>query len=225
MNELLTWGEVITNSFQNLWFKMVNFLPNIISALTVLIIGLFIAKFFAKFITRTLKYLYLDKAMESLGLKEGLEKTGIKIDVSKIVGIIVKWFFIIVFLVAAADILKFTQITEFLNKVLLYIPNVVIAVVILVLGVIFANFIHGLVKTSIHVVQLEAANIIASVAKWSILVFTFMAALVQLNIAAELVGVLFKGFVAMLALAGGISFGLGGKDHAKKIIDKIGEKK
>ncbi|MFH1192064.1 MAG: hypothetical protein V1655_01185 [bacterium] len=225
MNELLTWGEVITNSFQNLWFKMVNFLPNIVSALIVLIIGLFIAKFFAKFITRTLKYLYLDKAIESLGLKEWLEKTGIKIDVSKIVGIIVKWFFIIVFLVAAGDILKFTQITEFLNKVLLYIPNVVIAVVILVLGVIFANFIHGLVKTSVHVVQLESANIIASVAKWSILVFTFMAAFVQLKIAAELVSVLFKGFVAMLALAGGISFGLGGQNHAKKIIEKLGEKK
>lgn len=225
MNEILTWGEVITNSFQNLWIKVVNFLPNLISALIVLLIGLLVAKFFSKFISRTLKYLYLDKAVDSLGIKENLAKIGIKIDMSKVVGIIVKWFFIIVFLVAAADILKLTQITEFLNTVLLYIPNVIIAVVILVLGIVFANFIHGMVQASVHVVQLEAGKIIAGIAKWSILIFTIMAALVQLKIAADLVNTLFQGFIAMLAIAGGIAFGFGGKEKAKEVIDKLGAKK
>ncbi len=225
MNEILTWGEVITNSFQNLWIKIINFLPNIISALIVLILGLLIAKFFSKFISRTLKYLYLDKLIDTFGVKHNLEKIGIKIDMSHVIGIIVKWFFIIVFLVAAADILHLAQVTEFLNKVLFYIPNVVIAVVILVLGVVFANFIQGIVKTSVYIVNLEAAEIISGIAKWAILIFTIMAALVQLNIAADLVNTLFQGFIAMAAIAGGIAFGLGGKDKAKGIIDKLGEKR
>ncbi|MFH1030944.1 MAG: hypothetical protein V1770_06865 [bacterium] len=225
MPELATWGEVITNSFQNLWIKVISFLPNVILAILFLLIGLIIAKFFAKFITRTLKYLYFDKAADSIGIKKELSRIGIKIDPSKMVGLIVNWFFVIVFLVAAADILKFTQITEFLNKVLLYIPNVIIAVVILILGVVFANFIHGVVKTSIYVVSLESSDIIAAMAKWAILVFAVMAALVQLRIASELVEVLFKGFIAMLAIAGGIAFGLGGQEKAKKIIEKLGEKK
>ncbi|MFH0854603.1 MAG: hypothetical protein V1891_03870 [bacterium] len=225
MPELVTWGEVITNSFQNLWIKVISFLPNVIIAILFLAVGLLVAKFFSKFITRTLKYLYFDKAADSIGIKEELSKMGIKVDLSKVVGLVVNWFFIIVFLVAAADILKFTQITEFLNKVLIYIPNVIIAVVILILGVVFANFIHGVVNTSVHVVSLESAEFIASLAKWAILVFAVMAALVQLNIASELVSVLFKGVTAMLAIAGGIAFGLGGQDKAKRVIDKLGEKK
>jgi len=220
-----TWGSVITASFQNLWMRTVNFLPNLTMALIVLVIGFFVAKFFSKFISRTLKYLYVDKAMDSLGIKEGLNSIGLKLDITKSIGLIIKWFFIIVFLVAAADILKLTQITEFLNKVLLYIPNVVIAVVILILGAVFANFIHGMVKASVHALDVGIANLIASVAKWAILVFTVMAALVQLRIAAELVEVLFKGLISMVALAGGISFGLGGKEKAKEIIEKVGEKK
>lgn len=225
MNEFLTWGEVITNSFQNLWIKTINFLPNIVSALVVLMLGLLVAKFFSKFISRTLKYLYVDKLVDSFGVKHSLEKVGIKVDISHVIGIIVKWFFIIVFLVAAADILHLAQITEFLNKVLLYIPNVVIAVVILVLGVVFANFIHGIVKTSVHIVNLEAAEIIAGIAKWSVMVFTIMAALVQLRIAPDLVTTLFQGFIAMAAIAGGIAFGLGGKDKAKAVIEKLGIKR
>ncbi|OGF22906.1 hypothetical protein A2Y83_00855 [Candidatus Falkowbacteria bacterium RBG_13_39_14] len=225
MPNLTTWGEVITNSFQNLWIKVISFLPNVIIAILFLLVGLLVAKFFSKFITRTLKYLYFDKAADSLGIKEELAKIGIKVDLSKVVGLIVNWFFIIVFLVAAADILKFTQITEFLNKVLLYIPKVIIAAVILIIGVVFANFINGVVKTSVHVVSLESADAIAAIAKWAILIFSVMAALVQLDIAAELVSVLLKGFVAMLAISGGIAFGLGGQDKAKKIIDKLGEKK
>lgn len=225
MYDFNSWGEVVTNSFQNLWIKTINFLPNLASALVVLVIGFFIAKFFAKFVTRTLKYLYFDKAIDSLGIKEGMKNIGMKIDISKFIGLIVQWFFIIVFLVAAADILKLTQITEFLNKVLIYIPNVVIAVVILILGVVFANFIHGMVKASMHVANLELSIFIAAIAKWAILIFAIMAALVQLKIASELVSSLFQGVIAMFALAGGIAFGLGGKKKAKKILDKLGEKK
>jgi len=225
MNQFETWRSVITNSFQNLWIKGINFLPNVVSAIIVLLIGLLVAKILSRFVTQTLRYLYLDKAADSLGIREKMRKIGIKIDISKVAGLVVKWFFIIVFLVAAADILRFTQITDFLNKVLLYIPNVIIAVVILMLGIILANFIYGMVKASVYVTQLGAAELFASVAKWAILIFTVMAVLVQLRIAAELVETLFKGFVAMVAISGGIAFGLGGKEKAAKVIDKLMEKK
>lgn len=225
MDQIETWRVVITSSFQNLWMKVIAFLPNLLSALVVFILGVFIARLFSRFITRTLKYLYLDKATDNLGIKEAMEKVGIKLNLSKIVGLIIKWFFIIVFLMAAADILQLTQITDFLNRVIFFIPNVIISVVILMLGIIFSNFIYKMVKASVYTAKLGADELIASVAKWAILIFTIMIVLVQLGIAPALINALFQGLMAMIAIAGGIAFGLGGRDKAKEIIDKLGKSK
>lgn len=196
----------------------------IIGAIIVFLVGLFVSKTIGKLTAQILKGIYVDKAVESTGLKKILEKIGFKLEVSQALGFLVKWFLYAVTLVATADILGLSQISEFLNSVVLYIPNVIIAVVILVVGVIISNFVQTLVKETAVAAQIEIAQFLSDVARWAILVFTVMAALIQLNVATQLTQILFTGFVFMIALAGGIAFGLGGKDKAQNILNKLSKK-
>ena len=221
MSSLTGWGSVLTASFVEIWFKFVNLIPNIIGAVVVFVIILFVASALGKIIARALQKVYVDKAVETTGLKSILEKVGFKLTVSEALGLLVTWFLYAIALVAAADILGLSQISEFLRAVVLYIPHVIIAVVILVVGIIVGNFVHTLVKETAGAAKITESDFLANVAHWAIMIFTVMAALIQLRVATELIQILFTGFVLMISLAGGIAFGLGGKDRAEKILGRI----
>lgn len=218
------WGGILTTSFIEIWFRFVDLIPRILAAVVIFIAGLFIAEGLGRLIAKVVKKLYVDRAVEVTGFKRVLEKIGFKMEVSKALGLLITWFLYAVTLVAAADILGLTQISQFLRSVVLYIPNVIIAVVILVVGIIVSNFVNTLVKETASAAKLTVTDFLANVAKWAILVFTFMAALIQLRVATELIQILFTGLIFMFALAGGIAFGLGGKDKAKNVLDKLGKK-
>ena len=221
MSSLSDWSSVLTASFVEIWFKFVNLIPNIIGAAIIFIAIIFAASFFGKLVVSGLKKLYIDRAVEATGLKKVLEKIGFKLAISEALGLLVTWFLYAIALVAAADILGLNQISQFLQSVVFYIPHVIIAVVILVVGIIVSNFVHTLVKETAGAAKIEEAQVLANVAKWAILVFTSMAALIQLRVATELIQILFTGLVFMISLAGGIAFGLGGKDRAKEIVDSF----
>lgn len=224
MNIITDWGSVLAASFSEIWFRLVGLTPNFLGAILILIVGLFLAKALGRLTTQAAKGLYVDRAVEATGIKKILEKIGFKLPVSRALGRLVAWFLYAIILVAVADILKLGQISEFLSSVVLYIPNVIIAVVILLVGIVISNFIHTLVKETALAANLAAADFLAAAAKWAILIFTFMAALIQLKVATELIQILFSGLIFTIALAGGIAFGLGGKDKAKEIIEKITKK-
>jgi len=124
---------------------------------------------------------------------------------------------------AATDILQLTQVTAFLNSILLYIPNVVVAVIILAIVVLVGNFVYSIVKGSTKAAGVMSATMLATISKWAIIIFGVLAALLQLGIAASLVNTIFIGIVAMLTLAGGLAFGLGGKEEAANILRKLRE--
>ena len=222
MDFVVSWGKVLIDSFANVWVSFVAILPNLIGALVVFFLGLLLARGLGKLVARVLKKLYLDQAIERTGLKRFLSTVGFTFEVSQALGLLVTWFLYIVALIAAADILGLQQISSFLQSVVLSVPNVIVAVVILIVGLLVSTFIHILVKETATSAKLGSVDFLASVARWAILIFTFMAALVQLRVAPELIQILFTGLVLMVALAGGIAFGLGGKDYAKALIDKIG---
>ena len=221
MTNLTDWGLIFSQTFREIWFRFVDLVPSILGAIIVFIVGLFIADGLGRLVATLLKKVYLDKAVEATGLKKILDKIGFRLEISKALGLLVTWFLYAVVLVGAADILGLGQISEFLTQVVLYIPNVIIAVVILIVGIIVSNFVQTLVTETALATKIEAADFLANVAKWAILIFTVMAALIQLRVATELIQILFTGLVLMIALAGGIAFGLGGKDRAEKIIDKL----
>ncbi len=221
MNTISDWGDVLVSSLQDIWSSFIKFIPSLLGALLILIVGWYIALLVEKIIVRLLKIVWIDNALKRIGIKDGFEKAGIKLNIAKAGGFLVKWFLFIVFIIAATEILNMTQVTEFLNGIVSYIPNVIVAVIILLLGVVFANFAHQVVKKAVEAANLLSANFLASVAKWSILVFSILAALVQLKVAANLLQILFTGLVGMIALAGGLAFGLGGRDKAKEVLEKM----
>lgn len=221
METLTNWSEILAASFQNLWAYFIDFLPRFIGALIVLVVGWIIALILGNLVVRIIDFLRIDHLIEKLGLKKGFQKADLELNVAKLVGWLVKWFLIAVFLIAAADILHWTQITAFLNRVVVYLPNVIIAVIILLVGMIVANFTSEVVHKAVRAAKLISADFLAGLAKWAILIFTFMAALIQLGIAAALIETLFTGFVAMLAIALGLAFGLGGREQASKFIDRL----
>lgn len=197
------------------------FLPSLLGAIIIFIIGWIVAITIGKIVERILDVLHVDNGVDRLGLKKSLAKSGVKVHIAKFIGELAKWFLIIVFLMAATDILGLTQVTDFLNDVLQYIPQIVVAAIILVIAVLLANFVHRVIQDSVKATGLLSANVIAAFAKWSILIFAILAALVQLNVAREMIMVVFQGFVAMLAVGGGLAFGLGGRDAAEELIAKV----
>src|SRR3989339_686317 len=213
--------DVIQVSVLGLWNSVLAYLPNVLGALLVFLIGVIVAAVLQTVVVRLVQLLRVDELVGRLELRSSLEKVGIRLHVGKLLGWIVKWFFIIVALVAATDILGWNQVTNYLQEVVLYIPNVIVAVIILLAGILLATFVRNVVKTAVSAAELSNAEFISGIAKWAILLFSFMAALVQLQIAPGLINTLFTGLIAMLSLAGGLAFGLGGKDHASRVLDRL----
>ncbi len=223
MNGVQTWGEAITMSLLGVWESFIGFLPAIIGALIVFVAGWIIAVSLGKVVAKLVKVIKIDHAMQKIGWGRWFNEVGISASISEFLGGLTKWFLILVFLMAATDILQLTQVTEFLRSILLYIPNVVVAVIILAIVVLVGNFVYTVVKGSTKAAGVMSATMLAAISKWAIIIFGVLAALLQLGIAASLVNTIFIGIVAMLTLAGGLAFGLGGKEEAANILRKLRE--
>lgn len=221
MESVQTWGEAITISLIGLWDRFVNFLPALVGAILVFVAGWIVAVALGKVVEHIVKMVRVDEMMEKAGTKGRFKKAGVDLNLAKFFGGLVKWFLILVFLMAATDILKLAQVTSFLNSIVLYLPNVIVAAIILAVAFLVGNFVFAVVKGSTKVAGIVSATLLGTVAKWAIVIFGFLAALIQLGVAPSLINTLFVGLVAMLALAGGLAFGLGGKDEAAAILRKL----
>lgn len=219
--EVRGWVEVIVASLQNLWALVVEFLPNLLGALVVLIVGLIVAAGLERLVERLVFYLRVDALLEKLGVGAYLQRANLQLNAGHFMGRIVYWFMIVAFLLAASDILNFTALSGFLQDVLLYIPNVLIAALILLAAVVVANFLKGLVLASVLGAKLHAAKFLGTAAWWVVMVFGLLTAAAQLNIAVAIINTVITGLIAMLALAGGLAFGLGGRESAARWIAKL----
>lgn len=223
MDNIQTWGEAITVSLINVGQKLMNFLPTFLGAFLVLIIGWIMSVTLGKLVEKMVQELGVDKAMKKLGYEGRTVKNGINFSLAGLIGGLVKWFLVLVFLMAAADILQLDQVTTFLNEIIFYLPNVVVSVVILTAVFLLGNFVYHIVKESTRVAGVMSATLLAAISKWAIIVFGFFAALIQLGVANSLVNTIFVGLIAMISLAGGLAFGLGGKEEAQLVLRKLRE--
>lgn len=207
---------------QAVWENLVVNSPQIVGALAVLFFGTLLAATLGLVAARFVRALRVDHLAGQLKFNAVLAKAGIKgFAVSRLVGWIVKWFFVVVVFLTAADLLGWWQLTAFLTDVALYLPKVLVTVLILLAGAVLANFVSQVVRQGVSASKLGHAGVLAAFTKWLIITFTVMAAMVQLDIARELTQILFTGLVGMIALAGGLAFGLGGRDAAKDFLDKL----
>jgi hypothetical protein len=211
--------EIYTRPFVELWTTVAVSLPRIVLAILVFVIGWMIAHLIYKGIVKLFKEAKVDQALEPTGLGKACEKAGYKLNVGKVAGFFLKWFVVIAFLVLSLDILGLETTKGLLVGILNYIPQVILAAFVLFIGFIAADFVKKLIVGSSKMVDFKNSGTVGSVAKVSILVFTVLIVLNMLGIGREIINILFIGVVAMISLAGGLAFGLGGRDAAAKAIE------
>ncbi len=219
------WLDITKESLMNVWQGFIDFMPRLIGALILFIIGWIISVAIGKLIAEVLRKIKFNRIFEKGGWKSALEKAEIKVDASGFIGSIIKWVLMIVFLAAAIEILGFVQLTGFLTDVLNYLPNVVVAAFIFVIAVIIADILEKVVRASVEGIKVGYGSIVGVIVKWSIWVFAILAILSQLRIEAagwivNLINIVFIGIVAMIAIA----FGLGGKEVAAEILQNLKNK-
>lgn len=193
------------------------YLPNLLGGLLIFVIGLIIAQLMRRLLASIFDFFKFDLLVKKTKLASGQEVNIWKEILVELLG----WSVVILFLIPAAEVWGLSRVTEVLKQLLFYLPNVLVAVIIGFIGLIFANLVSDVVRHSVRTVGSTSANTLAALARYSIAFFTVLIVMNQLGIAQDLIRILFTGIVAMIAIAGGLAFGLGGKDLAKNILEEF----
>lgn len=217
-------GVTITTVVSDALSRLASYLPQFLGGLIVLIVGLIIATLLKEVVYTVFKWLRVETWFEGLGSWIRSAKVGKEGRVSvwsDVLAELVRWTVIILFLIPAVEAWGLPRVTDVLNQVLLYLPNVFVAVVVGYVGLAVANLVYDVVKNVTHGMGSSSSNLLANVARYSLVFFTALVVLNQLGVASDLVRILFTGIVVMIALAGGIAFGLGGQETAKRTLKEF----
>ena len=215
--------EVLVQSYETFFNELASFLPNLIGALLILIIGWIIAKLVKTAAVRLLKLIRLDVVIEKAKIDQFLKDGGSEKSAIDILGGITYWLIMLIVILAGLNTLGLGVASELFNQIILYIPNVIVAVLALIFGVFLAGFIAQVVTSYLSNVGIENAAVVGAIAKYAIIFFvvSLSLSLSQLNIGDELVSNAFLLLFGSVCLALGLAFGLGGKEWAAKMIDKV----
>src|SRR5438094_286581 len=210
------WGTAIFNAFANAVNLILTFIPKLIVFLVILIVGLIIAALLAKAVTFLLRKVGFDRMSDRIGLTRFEQRMGVRMDTAGVLGKIVYWFIVLIFLVPAADALGVPAVSNVLNELVAYIPNVFVAILVLFLGALAATVVADLVRGAVASANIGNPNVFAGIARWAIIGFAALIALEQLKITPDLINELFGAVVLALAIAFGLAFGLGGQEAARR---------
>ncbi len=211
-------NDTLLTTFNTSLQAVIAFAPRFLLGLIFLIIGIIIAAFLKQVLMELFRFFKFEAYLAKYGVPESKDGGA---QWSAIVAEIARWFVIIAFLIPAADLWGLGRFASVLDGLLGYLPNVFVAVLLLLVGFAVSRLVYDLVLASVRGVSKDSAKSVAVVARYAVLVFVFLVVLNQLGIASDLIRILFSGFVAMIAIAGGLSFGLGGKDAARDVIEKF----
>jgi small-conductance mechanosensitive channel len=218
-----TWADVFTASLQNVWLGFANFVPNLIVAVLIFVLAWMLGSLLGRAVKELFATIKLDHFLNRVGFDEMSKKAGINFSAAGFIGALVRWFIIIIGMIVALNMIGLSDLNLILSAIVTgFIPKVIVAVIVLIAAAYLAQFVSRVVSAGAKSVDTERqASMFATVAKYSIWIFAFIIALSQLGIGTELFQTLFTGIVLMLALAGGLAFGLGGKEHASRVLDKV----
>ena len=195
-------------------------LPQIIGALLILLIGWIIARIVKRVSVKGLKLVKFNYLTEKSGIEKFLEKGGVKVTSIDIIGTLIYWIIMLVVILATLNSLKLTAASTLFNQIMLYIPNIIVAILILVIGIYLARLVSQVLVTSLKNMEEKKASAIGLIANYAIIVLTVFIILGQLNIAGSIVTNAFIILFGALCLALGLAFGLGGKEWASQVINK-----
>jgi hypothetical protein len=217
------WWNTIVIANSDAWVKILGFIPNFIGAVVTILIGLLVAYVLKWIVVQIASAIQLQTLSDKIKFSTILSKLGVKAEVSELLGNFVKWIVIIVFLIPALQVLGLSEVGEVLSQILGYLPKVVLAGFLVFIGIVVADIIAHAVKATALTLGSSTASVLATVAKYAIYVFIGLLTLEQLGVSSTLLLSAFTGIVAMIAIAGGLAFGLAGKDAAAELIKKIRE--
>jgi hypothetical protein len=225
MNNLwYSWSDVFNQSLLMLWGSFVQFVPKLVLAVVLFIVGWVVASLVAKAFEQVISALKIDKLFASLGTHNLLGQAGMNLNTGRFVGQVVRWFIIIAFLLPSLSILGLDFVALFLkDDVLGFLPKVFVAAFILIIATIVSDALSKFITAGSKTMNIHSAHMLGTIAKYAVWVFALIIALGQLGIAETYMNTLFAGIIGMLALGGALAFGLGGRDAAARFIAKVGE--
>lgn len=202
------------------WSRFANFLPNLLGGLLILIVGLIIADILKRVLLSIFSFFKLERVFQDSKL---MDKGEVRLWEEVLVELL-RWTIVVLFLIPTLEVWGLSRATTVLNEFVLYLPNVIVAVVIGFVGLVSSNLVADLVKRAVKTMGSGTANALSVFTKATIVFFTALVVLNQLGVAQDLVRILFTGIVGMLAIAGGLAFGLGGRDIAKDVLEELKKK-
>ena len=211
-------GEAVLTSLAAALAVFLSAIPKVIGFLVILIIGWIIASLLASAVTALLRGVRFNDLAQRSGLSGFIQQMGVRTDASGMVANIAKWFVRLIVLVVAFDALGLPAVSEVLQQLLLWLPNLVVAMVILVIAGLAANALANLVRGATAQAGLGSPDLLANIARGAVWGFAIIVAVDQIGIAESLVNTLFMGLIGALALAVGLAFGLGGRDTAAQMV-------
>ena len=219
-----TWVQVLQQSFYNLLWGVISFIPNFVFAVVIFLIGWFVGVLLGRVVDEAIKAIRVDHALRAAGVEDVMHRAGYKLNSGAFMGALVKWFVIIVFLMASLQLLGLAQVTFFLQQIVLsFLPQVIVAVLVLLVAAVVAEVAQGVVAGAARAAGIRSAGFAGTVAKWAIWGFAIIVALSQIGIATAYFQTLFTGLVVALSLAFGLAFGLGGQETAARFLEKTRE--
>ena len=217
---ITNWVQAIFTALTNALNLLLEFVPKLIGFLVILLVGWIIATLVSKAVTYLLRKVGFDRLSERIGLTRLEQRMGVRMDTAGILGTVVYWFLFLIFLVPAADALGVPAVSNILNELIAYIPNVFVAILVLFLGALGATFVASLVRGATASANMGNPNLYANIARWSVIGFAVIIALEQLKIAPSIMNILFTAIVGGSALAFGLAFGLGGQETARRLLNR-----
>lgn len=216
----MDWTFVIMESVREMLTRVGIFIPKLIGLLLILIIGWLLAKFIEAFIVRSLKLIRLDTLAEKSGTSNFLAKGGIKYTLSELIGVLVYWLVVLMVFITALNAMQWTVAAEVLNVIVGYIPNIIISVFILVLGMFVSTLLSTVIRTAASNAGITQARLLGQITQIVVIVFASVMALQQLKIETGIILNVINIVLAATGLALGLAFGLGCKDIAGKFVEE-----
>jgi hypothetical protein len=224
MLAVIEWNNLIVAPVSEMLTKLVGYLPTLIGALIILTVGWLVAKTLRRIVSRALETIHFDKLADKAGISEILNKGGLNTSAIDVLSSLVYWLVIIMVLVMVVNALGLPQASNVLETLFAFIPNVIAAMFVLVVGMFLANFVSGIIRTAAGNASLPKPEMLAAASRWAIIIFAGTISLRELGIATLLVTTTFNIILAGFCLALALAFGLGGRDTAAKYLNEWRQK-
>ncbi len=221
MLAVIEWGNLIVEPVRQMLTRILAYLPVLLGALVILIVGWIVAKAIKRIVDWLLKLIRFDVLADKAGISEVLRKGDLKISAGEVISSLDYWLIVIMVLVMTVDALGLPKASDVLTSLFAYVPKVIAALLVLVVAMFLASFVSGIVRTAAGNANLPKPEIFVGISRWAIIIFAVTISLVELGVAPLLVTATFDIILSGVCLALAIAFGLGGKDAAAKYLEEL----